>query len=63
MRHMRIAQHEPIWREKIQISKAFVHSTHAKTSTFGAHSSLSSSSRRKRVSPTATSLPPSSRKS
>lgn len=62
LRHERIAQHASVWRENSQVSEALVHysPTHAKVSTFGAHVSPSSSSRRRRMSPTCVSLPPSS---
>lgn len=60
LRHERIAQNASVRREKSQDSEAPVHSSHVKASTYGIHTSPSSSSRRRRVSPTDTSLPPSS---
>ena len=64
LRHWRIRQHASVRREKSQVSEAPVHSSqvHPKESTFGAHASPSSSSRRRRVSPTDASLPSSSRR-
>lgn len=67
LKHERIAQHASVQWEKSQISEALVHSSHVETSTYGAHISLhpfpsSSSSYRRRFSPTDASLPPSSRR-
>ncbi|XP_050890136.1 uncharacterized protein LOC127095499 [Lathyrus oleraceus] len=60
LRYRRIAQHALVWMEKSQVLEAHVHSSHVDASTSGAHASPSSSSRRRRVSPTDASHPPSS---
>lgn len=66
LRHKRIAQHASMRREKSRVLEALVHSGHVEPSTSKAHASphafTSSSSRRRRVSPTDVSLPPSSRR-
>lgn len=55
LRHVRIAQHAVRW-ENSQVLEAPVHSSHAEASTFEVHASPSSSSHRRWVSPTDTSL-------
>lgn len=63
LRHWRIAQHAFVQREKSQFLEALVPSSsvHAEASTFGDHIFPPSSSRKKRVSPSDASLPPSFR--
>lgn len=66
LRHMKVVQHASVRWEKSQVSEAPVPSDHAETSISGAHVSRhafpSSFSRRRHVSPTGASLPPSSRR-
>lgn len=65
LRHERVAQHASVRGEKSQVSEALIPSGHADAYISGAHASLYASSftysRKKRVSPTDTSIPPSSR--
>ncbi|CAL5184847.1 unnamed protein product [Lathyrus oleraceus] len=63
-KHRRIAQHALVRRQKSKVYDTPVHSSpvHIKASTSEARASPSSSSHKRRVSPTDTSLPPSSRR-
>lgn len=63
-KHRRIAQHASVRREKSKVYDTPAHSSpaHIEASTSEARASPSSSSHKRRVSPTDTSLPPSSRR-